>query len=345
MATIHLSAVGAEQPLDSISQAWPAGWRNSYVRFQNYIEARAAFPASDFKFGPDGEVFHSIQANEEMLGFDLYRNGSHMLSSGIFRNLFANGRRSLLYQGKYYCVVNLGGFCGYQYLYPIASFELVPATPDASQRNAATDYRIQMLDTLPEKDETTWPNQRLFLFKDYHVFPKTNRFVLYRANKKVSPALCLKLSIRGKVSRDKFDDSLEKHLFWRIYFNGNLVENGSASGITEYTVHSGTGTYQVLVGVNGPHGFMPVSNLLEFPIFPDPLGGITVIPADSNKNDIPDIFENLPSDNLRTYPPGISSPPYGDAERQNMENLWVCWFYYIKNYKSNSEINPLANLE
>ena len=131
-------------------------------------------------------------------------------------------------------------------------------------------------------------------FLDFDIFPHGSPSHLHTGSRKVTPVVHLKLDNHGIVERDLLPNAgAEQLLRWRIYHNGRLVRRDSAAGITHIDTNLGSGTYQVWMGVEGPNGFMPVSNLLEYPLFPDASGNKVVVPVDTDGDGMPDFFAAL----------------------------------------------------
>jgi hypothetical protein len=120
----------------------------------------------------------------------------------------------------------------------------------------------------PQPSDEFWPNERLFRFIDFDIFPDHDPHGLRQQNNKVKPAVTLTVAESNAIVRESLDPALEVLLHWRIYYNGRLIEKGSATGATRFPCDHGEGFYQAFVGVEGPTGFMPVSNLLKFSLPP-----------------------------------------------------------------------------
>jgi hypothetical protein len=143
----------------------------------------------------------------------------------------------------------------------------------------------------PGADEDFWPNERLFLFRDFHIFPGGHPWDIEAVNRRVTPAVVLRIRQDGLVTRNLLPEAEERLLRWRVYKDGKLVEKGAPAAGAEWRTAHGDGNYQVCLGVEGPTGFMPVSNLLFFPLFPAGEGKLEVIPADSEGDGIPDVLK------------------------------------------------------
>jgi hypothetical protein len=170
-------------------------------------------------------------------------------------------------------------------------------------------------------------------------------------NKRVDPAIILKLHQDGRMSRALLAGEVEHLLAWRMYRDGRLVENGSATGSAEWPVRYGWGDYRVFLGVEGPHGFMPVSNLLEFPLFPTEKGQVEVIPADQNRNEIPDLLEKYATAqgelledvrNALNAPIAARTPAIRrlTADEIRLIRLWQSWDNNLKNRNHFDYIGP-----
>jgi len=197
----------------------------------------------------------------------------------------------------------------------------------------------------PAKDDEVWPNERMLLYLDFQIFPKGHPWDIEKANRKVTPAVTLRLDRRGRIERDLLpDEAAERLLRWRIYRQGRLVGRGSATGVARLTADFGPGTYQVWLGVEGPAGFMPVSNLLEYPLFPDASGENVVIPADADGDKIPDFLQkmvavgsgkpgdgDLDNDGIPDAQESAAGLLHGKASGTSLERelveLWRAWAY------------------
>lgn len=300
------TVMGAKPQASGPFAGWPQSWVDAYQRFEAYNAAREKyFPAANLEILSDGKISHSVQlfpGRMEHLTVDFFRNGRKSPGVPVSGAGDASGsqQESHMPPGTYAAGLKSCGLAGYQYLYPLLWFEISQSEPDIStERSTPDNARVRMI-APPHPSEDFWPNERMFKFFDFHVFPGRNPKEIQEKNAKVSPDITLRLTNSGTVSRDSLDAPLDKLLCWRIYHNGRLVKNGPAAEVTSFKADQGPGTYQAIVGVAGPNGFMPISNFLEFPLFPDRAGGFSVFPAVTNAARFPDfLLEILPPDGMQ----------------------------------------------
>jgi hypothetical protein len=171
----------------------------------------------------------------------------------------------------------------------------------------------------------------------------------------VKPSVTLRLTNRGVVERERLvEEAAERLLRWRVYYDGRLIEKGSAAGVTRFETAKGLGTYQVFAGVEGPSGFMPVSNLLEYPLFPEAGGSYAIFTVDADSNGTPTCVaellaqpkagavndaedadldnDGLPDREEGTLPAREPKGPLNANDRQLLD-LWRSWSYELKNSK------------
>ncbi len=237
---------------------------------------------------------------------------------------------------SYTVALKTSGSLGYQYAFPLLRFEVTATEPPA----------IREL-TRESVDESVWPNQRLFEFFNFHVLPHHNPNDIRGANNKVSPAITLRVDNAGTIHRGLLSDAAENSLRWRIYHQGQLVDGGSAAGVPEKHLTSGVGTYQVLIGVEGADGFMPVSNFMEFPLFPTGDGNLVVVPELSPGARVPDGFDDivtsgdpsllhadsdgdgLSNEDEAYVPIAPTAAALADPEKLSLFQLWRAWRYDV----------------
>ena len=277
---------------------WPEGWSEAYRGFEEYIAVRRTYwPAAALTILEDGAVVHNLQqaaTRSTRQGLLLYRDGQEQLELGADEdprnqqpNIFAVGERLAPEPGIYMAGIRASTAQGYQHIFPWTWIEIAWPSP---AKNLQQSLIIRTI-APPGRDEDFWPNERLFLYRDYCIFPrKYNPFDMNFGNRRVDPPIILKLHQDGRMTRALLGGEVEHLLVWRIYRDGRLVDQRSASGSAEWPVRYGWGDYRVFLGVEGPHGFMPVSNLLEFSLFPSKAGQVEVT-ADENRNEIPDQLE------------------------------------------------------
>lgn len=236
-----------------------------------------AFPPAFMQQGPNDEIVLGVQfatSREENLSAEWYQEGVRFLSSAIPSGKI---RKTNFFPGNYVIALRTTGSIGYQYLYPFFSLEI------------GSEGSSKII-PLSSEDETRFPNQRLFLFLDFHIFPKGYPSDIYAENRKVSPAVVLGVTNEGMIERNLLGGTAEAALRWRIYYQGRLIQKETAEGMKSWLPSSGPGNYHLWMGVEGPSGFMPVSNLVEFPLFLNPSGRLTIIPEDEDHNGQPDFL-------------------------------------------------------
>jgi hypothetical protein len=241
-----------------------------------------------------------------------------------------------------------GSPVGYQFVHPLKWFQIESAKR-GDHRDARTEGHRSIRPTEPAQPATeSWPNDRLLQFWDFQVFPHVNPQKFYGDNNKVSPKLIIAVTKAGVIQREKLDEALEKLLHWRIYYNGRLVEQGSATDDLHHAAARGVGTYAAFVGVEGPNGFMPVCNFLQFPLFPERDGSLVVLPSAADGEGVPDfLVDSLAPDQMTalraTEPwPGKRDPynkatiyamdavgPVADAKKRSRIALWCTWAYEV----------------
>ncbi len=330
-ATIFFMAAisGGAQEKPGNFQGWPISWRSTYQRFEQYLEQRQKFwPESGLTLDTNGQIQHSLprfQEREEWLGLRFFRNGCEFLSAGLQSNKNLLGERQEDFVPGLYCASLYSvGSLGYQSHDPLVWFQVV----DHPTKDKDWSMREIRITNPPVSKETAWPHPLIIHFMDYYVFRNHHRDDLYKKNEEVSPAVLLEVGQDGMIYRNKIEDPLEKLLRWRLYFNGQLIHNDSAAQTLRLAVDRGVGTYQALVGVEGPSGFMPVSNLSEFPLFPDGTNGFEIIPKDSNNDGTPDFIEKL-QHSTKNSPENIAEITTISSDQEQIF-LWKAWQWDLK---------------
>lgn len=328
---------------------WPPGWVSSYRRFEDFITVRrASWPAANLQILPDGMITHEVrlwESRSEHLTLDVFRDGQLILGMGMADHLLGQGRSGTFVPGTYAACLKASTSVGYQYLYPLVWFEVEPRAENAA--NAGRDPRIRIIEA-PVRSDALWPNERLLQFLDFDIFPRGHPWDIEKVNRKVQPNAVLRLSAEGVIERALFSDPVwESQLHWRVYHEGRLVEKGAGGGAARWETKSGPGTYHVWLGVEGPGGFMPISNMLSFPLFPSG-GKYVVVPPDANGNAMPDLLESLvmldgivdPSaDRDNDGIPDVQESAAGDLvpksnatdEEKRLVELWNGWSYTLRN--------------
>ena len=328
---------------------WPDSWVNAYRRFDEFIAARrATWPQSELEIGEDGSITHSVRifkSRTEHLTLNVFRRGRKILGMSDSGQIFGEGRPNLLTPGNYAACLWASTEMGYQYVYPILWFDITDAPRQAE--GFASRRSVKKLAS-PEMGDEVWPSERQLLYLDFQIFPHGNPLDIQTRNRKVNPSIVLRLGLDGKVRRDLLDAAAEKFLQWRIYRDGKLVDKGSADGIAEKSTDTGIGTYSVWVGIDGPSGFMPVSNLLHYPLFPDVSGKNIVVPSETHRKGVPDFLEALSmkgqaqgevarsGGDKASGNDGSPKSAVGDKEppsrtQRDLVELWNSWSYDIRN--------------
>jgi hypothetical protein len=297
-----LLAIGEPGALGEDSQSldkWPRGWSELYQRFENYLAARRQYwPPSGLQIDEDSVIIHSVPhapSRTEHLSIEVVERGCHILTLAMASRLLAQGRERWIDPGVYAACLRSSGPLGYQHHFPIVWFEVIKLpTPVDVHLAGGNTAKLRTIEP-PGAGEQMWPNERLLSYLDFHVFDAhRNPNDIRKANLRANPAAFLRVNNHGVIERELIpDEGAEQLLRWRIYHEGKLVEKGTAAGVVRYEVRYGVGSYNVLLGVEGPTGFMPVSNLLEFPLFPDDSGSNVRVPADSDHDGIPDYVERI----------------------------------------------------
>jgi hypothetical protein len=340
------SSLSGQIPEKNPYAGWPQTWKETYHRFENYNAAcEKSFSRPNLEILPDGRIFHTVQLfrdRAEHLDVVTYRNGYGAGWGGRDPEtpLFSNNGARWYPPGIYAATLMSCGMAGYQNLYPMVWFEVLPGEPGRDGHQTG-DLAVRMVEP-PAKTDEVWPNERLLKFLDFHVFPNHNPTEIYKKNAKVSPCVTLGLTNSGTITRDKLEPSLEKLLHWRIFHNGHLIEGGSANNSSQFNADRGPGTYQAFVGLEGPNGFMPVSNFLQFPLFPEKSGKNAVFPSATNAHRFPDfLLEILPPDQLNELLAEAHSGPenasyynkraiailrgIGPFQKKSDEDLFILW--------------------
>lgn len=277
--------------------SWPEGWRKAYERFESFLRIqREFFPDSDLNVSSEGKISINpkwLQSDKsgESLTMTFYGSGTDFLEMGFTEKLLAEGRPRLFGDGSYAACLRTRGFLGYQYVLPVFRFA-VSWSKETEVSGKESVARIRKIEVPAGEEERLWPNERLLYFWNFIIFPQENGFFPMEKNTKVSPDIRLWVSENGVITRNAVDAEAEKVLRWRIFKNGRLIGERSAKGELSTSISDGPGAYCVLVGVNGPNGFMPVSNFLMFPLFPREDGNTEMMP-EARPDGIPKFLERV----------------------------------------------------
>ena len=277
-----ISAEDLKLPAD-----WPPSWAEAYRRYEQFLaDKKTYFPKADVDINEGGGITSRIkwaQQLTEHLNFDSYKDGlRHMPVPSTDRSINIED----LPPGKKYPLVAIScGLVSYQYLYPFIWFETEDKETFGSQTR-----RIARMTSPPKDPEAYWPYERLFAYRDFTTFPTHYRDDLFYANNKVTPWIKLEVAQDGTIHRQRLAPEMEKHLRWRIYRDDSLIEKGPVAASAIHPSPGEVGEYHVFLGIEGPRGFMPVSNELVFPLFPDGSGGLCVFPKTDHFPKIPDFL-------------------------------------------------------
>lgn len=356
-----LASLAVQASAEDPPAAWPPGWVSAYERFEKFNAAREKYnPATHLEFSSSGAIYHTVPfaaGERRNLFFTFFQTGRQNLESAL-ANATLSQNPAVFPPGRYASCVKVSGPNGYQHLYPIVWFE-----SSRSPGRNASELRFKMVPP-PEPAEDFWPNERLLKFLDFTVFPNFGLPQVMLSNDRVTPSISLKVTNAGMVVREKLDDSSEKLLRWRVYHNGRLVERGAAEGVLRYdAARHGAGSYLILLGADGPTGFLPVSNYLHFPLFPEKGGGCAVLPTVTNVRRFPDflldtmsstdlgkeILEQLPAKQKNTFYASEtiydlqSVETLGNADKDALMYLWKNWGYNVNLLKHDpqSELNRI----
>jgi len=328
---------------------WPEDWISAYQRFEKFVATQNEnVPETDVTISPTGVITSDLPDSVDRETFTtavFFQEGVDILEMGL-KGQFLNGRR----EGTYaICLRTTGKLVGYQYVHPLRWFQVEPAKAVGDRSRRGTVRMIEQ----PQPEMDNWPNDRLLRYHDFQVLPHNNPLEFIRVNKKVSPKITLAVTNAGIIQRQKLDDAHEKLLRWRIYFNGHVVEKDAATGDLQHAVAQGMGSYVAFVGVEGPNGFMPVSNFLQFPLFPELDGHMAVVPAVTNADGLPDSVRAALSpdqlDELRTIAGQFKEADAHDRamsyaldsirlatdrKKQALISLWQEWAWNVGMVKS-----------
>lgn len=316
----------------SAFRGWPDSWVDAYQRFEAFIDAKERlWQRSEITFS-DGQIFHgvrSVETSRERVRLFRYHNR--------FLNAYAVCGRS-------------SSVIGYQHHLPIVWYRELNETMDVTNGASINPGAKYEIIPPPQSPSAYWPNERLLLFLDFHVFPGNNPNDILKENSKITPSVHLLVHDDGTVERSRLEDQeMEALLEWRLYFDGKLVEDRSGASRSRLSTFRGTGNYKVMIGVEGPSGFMPVSNIVDYPLFAEGADNGVVYPKVTNPNGFPDFLVRILSTEfivelrtgwveddmpIRRYSKktvyGIADPgTYEDPKNQRLVDLWMEWAYRL----------------
>lgn len=330
---------------------WPQSWVDAYERFQRFITAKDQyFPGSDLKFGEDGKSVHSVRwpsSTTERIEIEIYKNGLEVWGLSKSQGLEPDTLRMFPTGHRFTAVMKSCGGLGYQFLYPFAWFETV----DAAKKPGAQPVRQVRMIPAPVPAEDYWPNERISRFRDFHVLPHNNPKDILAKNDKVTPSISLRVDNNGQILRNILPPELEKLLTWRIYRDNKLIHKGPAANQAARQAGDKPGEYHVMVGIDGPKGFMPVSNLLRFPLFPQGKSELVIMPETNKTPGVPDFLSELLNENqLNTLREEESregkryqdSSAYRSFDMKTTEDrflveLWMMWAWTLDQWQPGKE--------
>ena len=308
---LHFLSLGISTGNEDPFAKWPDGWEISYQRFQQFIEAREKFwPSSDIKIGQDGTVSFTdpkLDDPSSSCGFHIYRNGYADLACRPCTPFKFTDKHTT--EQEYAICINGYSKLGYQHYPPILWVRV----------SKSNDGQKQCIPFQPDHEEDRWPNWRGLSFKDFNAMkPPSHSLNIHETNRRVNPTISLKIDHQAQIHHEKFPSAVNnKSLHWRIYHNGKRVKQINASGNSPSNGNFGSGHYLIFLAVNGPHGYMPVSNYLTYYIYSEKNRSkhSLIAAQDSDKDGMPDFME------LRyQLNPNDPSDAPGDSPRDRFSN-------------------------
>ena len=365
LLAIHLGGLaGAARAADPDPFAqWPESWANAYRRFERFSADRDKFmPSGKLEISPRGEITYQEEIATEWdknAVLDFYRDGDNFLGSGKTSALFSDGRSRRFPPAKYAVRLHVAKPGNIQNLYPLTWFETY-RDPRARERGETNGEPLIRHIPAPEPAEDFWPYERLLKFIDFTRWKSSSPAPKDVIQKILSPSIAFTLGPTGVLTREKLDEPLEKLLHWRIYRDGRLIERGPAADVIRFPIEWGPGVYQVFVGVEGPGGFMPVSQPLQFPLFPEKNGGLAVFPSMTNPTGFPDfLVDVLPPEvmeellalkhspkarptfyNVFSFAYMSAIDPLEDEKKDSLRRLWGTWGWSLNTYHQTGVLPP-----
>ena len=325
---LGVCTTGQAEPDDRIFEKWPEQWVAVYERFEAFAKAKKMhWPDSHLWIGASGKVEHTLRyegtgtASTSLVITEFGpAGGGWVLHRNLEMRDDLNSSKFRLAPGTYAAQVKSFSELGFQYHEPLIWFQVTESPEDVSLKGG---LRFQNLN-VPVSDETRIPNQRLTNFLDFHVFTaRRNPNTISQTNQVVDPAVELRIENDGTIHRSKLLNlEWDTLLRWRIYKNNDLIDQGEVLPDQERKIDSGQGSYHVFLVVDGPAGWLPVSNVLNFPLFPADGDTLACIPEGSDRNKIPDRIESIHSKLKQNQ--NIS-----ESERHTLA-LWHVWKWEIQ---------------
>lgn len=324
----------------------PAEWSEGASRFERFLAEREKVNLdSDLCISPQGEVSNDIPVEEARIV--LFRRGSQVFQ-GTLENVLRDHASEILFPGRYAACMRTGTGPGSQFVPPLVWFDV----KETEERTAAPSIP-------PEPAEKFWPNPRLLAFLDYNSLPRRSPLAISSTNNRAKPNVILTVKQDGTVERNTLAPAFEETLKWRVFHDGVLISEESATGDDRLPPLTEPGSYLVLAGVEGPEGFFPVSNFLQFPLFPDG-GKLVVVPSKDSQGVPKFLYDVLPaSDLINTleasageydrnkessyYNPRFVYFPrrfgsFPDDGKRTLYELWRAWAWNVQ-----AAISPLAD--
>lgn len=313
----------AESKSNLAFEGWPASWVEAYLRFEAFIEAREKYwDTYDLEILPHGESLHYARYVERSRGAGLTIESTY------------NGRRLPFITkppAEYFeyfpsmtasAALKLGTEQGYQYGLPVVWYEITADTTSPSARR----HNNYIYRKLPINGNNTdfFPNNRILHFFDFHILPGGHPWDVFGENRRVSPSLRITINNEGLIERDVLaEPAVEKLLRWIVYKDGKLIVDQPVNGNLNFSPGADMGAYVAFLAVQGRSGYLPVSNVLFYPLFPTTTGATSLWPEDLNRNKSLDVLY-LKADN----PNALSA-----KEKFQAQQLWDEWDYNINTFR------------
>lgn len=282
LLTAQLTTVDAQ----SDPSNWPEGWERAYLRFQAFADARDAYwPSSKLALGADGLLTFEKPApvaEKSVCGMQPFRKGYTRLASYY---------NSTLDLSKSFKEPQLISICvrgmtrhGYLHFPPLLHVQF-----DQGEDGKFTKKVVEIKD-----EEDLWPNWRGFQFEDFHEMAFRHGSSLYESNRRVVPEVRLQIDKKAGIRRvTPLEADNEQLLIVRIYRNGKRIDPRVAPSGSITRGDYGPGHYMVFFSLEGPDGYMPVSNFLTYFIYPenDRVEGAVIFAKDTDGDEISDYTE------------------------------------------------------
>ncbi len=294
---ILASSLFAESKIHSTFDGWPITWKDTYLRFEAFIQDREKYWGHyDLEFLEDGQglYFARYIGEERRVGLQVEANyaGRYLISTKDCRLKLPTEYFEHFNSMKISATLKLGTELGYQYGLPVVWYEITPKK-GARRSNAELStegYSYRKLE-LDGEDTKLYPNNRILLFYDYHILPGGHPWDIYGENQRISPNIHITVDNQGLIERNVLEDeSAERLLRWVVYKDGELIVDRPVEGEVAFTPDTVPASYVAFVSVMGPSGYMPVSNVLLYPLFPTTSGSSSLWPEDKNRNNTLDVI-------------------------------------------------------